>query len=299
MDGAPPDAERGFAAGAGITDSAIDAILAWGANVIRVSINRQRVLNGSGTWTAEHYLRDLDWIVRRAAEAGAYTMLSLRRLDESTVFGTRSSSSGVRTPNVIAPQPDYDTVGMWRVLGARYSDEPAVLFDLYTSPHAALADDLTGFDTDWNLWTLWVRLMVAEMRRMHPRALCLVSGLTWATDMSGLPVIGTEGEPVPNLVYTAHLSPNLESPWIAMRALGRWHPLFVTEWGANTEIGWCERTALVLRDAGIGWTAAHWNGEPSLARATGRQTSPTAPTPFGLVVRRALALPTQRIGRIA
>ncbi len=296
MDSAPPDPERGFAAGAGITESTIDAILEWGANVIRVSINRQRVLNGSGTWSAAHYLQDLDWIVRRAAEGGAYTILSLRRLDESTVFGTLPAAAGGPTPNVIAPQPDYDTVGMWQLLGARYSDEPAVLFDLYTSPHAALADDLTGFDTDWDLWALWVRLIVAELRRLHPRALCIVSGLNWATDLSGFPIIGTESGPVPNLVYAAQLSPRLESPLIAMRALSRSHPLFVTEWGAPTEVSWCERTALVLRDAGVGWTAAHWNGEPFLARAVARQTSPTQ---FGLVVRRALALPGDRIGRIA
>ncbi len=296
LDSAPPDPERGFAAGATITEAMIDTILGWGANVIRVAINHQRVLNGLGAWSGWDYLADLDWIIRRAAEGGAYTMLSLRRLDESTVFGTLPAANGERITNFIAPQPDYDTVGMWRLLGERYADEPAVLFDLYTSPHGALEDDLTGFDTDWDLWTLWVRLMVAETRLQHPRALCFVSGLNWATDLSGFPVIGTEGQPIPNLVYAAHFYPRRDNPLTAMRALARSHPVFVTEWGGGqAEVSWGERTALALREAGAGWTAAHWNADPPLARAADHRI---APTPFGMVVRRALALTGERAGSV-
>lgn len=296
LDSAPPDPERGFAAGAAITEAMIDAILGWSANVIRVAINHQRVLDGSGAWSGWDYLTDLDWIIRRAAEGGAYTMLSLRRLDESTVFGTLPAANGERAPNFIAPQPDYDAVGMWRLLGERYADEPAVLFDLYTSPHGALEDDLTGFDTDWDLWTLWVRLMVAETRLQHPRALCFVSGLNWATDLSGFPVIGTESQPIPNLVYAAHFYPRRDNPLTAMRALARSHPVFVTEWGGGqAEVSWGERTALALRDAGAGWTAAHWNADPPLARTADHRI---APTPFGMVVRRALALTGERAGSV-
>ncbi|MBL8190727.1 MAG: cellulase family glycosylhydrolase, partial [Acidobacteria bacterium] len=288
LDSAPPDPERGFAAGAGITEETIDAALDWGATIIRVAINHQRVLNGSGAWSGWDYLADLDWIIRRAAEGGAYTMLSLHRLDETTVFGTLPDTNSERTPNFIAPQPDYDTVGMWRLIGERYAEEPAVLFDLYTSPHAALEDDLTGFDTDWDLWTLWVRMIVAELRLQHPRALCFVSGLNWATDLSGFPVIGTEGLPIPNLVYAAHLYPRRDDVWSAIRPLARRHAVFATEWGGGpTDAAWGERTALALRAEAVGWTAAHWNAEPKLVQRTARGIAPTL---FGAVVRRALAL---------
>jgi hypothetical protein len=284
MEESPPVPGRGFAAGAGITPAGLEAIFDWNVNVIRVAINRDRVLNGSGAWTAWDYLNDLDWIIQSAAGRGAYTLLSLRRLDEATVFGTLDGER----PNYLAPQPDYDTIGMWRVLGERYADEPAVLFDLYASPHAALADDLTGFDTDWTRWTLWVQMMVAELRRVHPGALCMVCGLDWGTDLSGFPVVGTGGRPIPNLIYAAQLFPQRTNPWPALRTLGRGQPVFITEWGGwQANISWGVQAAMNLRAAGCGWTAAHWNGEPRLVRV---QNGRSLATGFGAVVQRELAL---------
>ncbi len=293
LDSAPPDAERGFAAGAGITEALLDAVFAWDVNVVRVAVNHQRAMTGVGDLSAWDYLAELDHIIERAAAGGAYTMLSLRRLDDVTLFGTLPGAGGQRAANFIAPQPSYDAIGMWRVLGERYADEPAVLFDLYAAPHAALADDLTGYDTDWELWTLWVRLMIAELRRLHPRALCFVCGLDWGADLSGFPVLGTENLPIPNLVYAARLFPQRESALTALRALAQTQPVFVTEWGgAQTDVGWGARTAVALRASGIGWTAAHWNAEPPLVQMTGNRFAPTA---FGAVVRRDLAMAGERL----
>lgn len=287
LDSSPPDPVRGFAAGAGITEATLATLLDWGGNVIRLAINRNRVLYGSAGWSAWDYLAELDWIIQTAANRGAYTLLSLRRLDDESVFGTFEGDK----PNVIAPQPDYDTIGMWRLLGERYADEPAVLFDLYTSPHGALPDDLTGFDTDWIRWTAWVQMMVADLRRMHPRALCFVSGLDWGADLSGFPVAGTGGEPIPNLVYTAHLVPRGNQPWPTLRALAQRYPVFVSEWGdQQATITWGEQTATLLRATGIGWSAAHWNGAAPLVRTVNGQALPTG---FGAVVQRALALTTE------
>ena len=80
------------------------------------------------------------------------------------------AAAGDARPNVLAPQPDYDAIGMWRILGERYADEPAVLFDLYSTPHPALPDDLTGMYSEWESWRLWTRLAIADLRRVHPRA---------------------------------------------------------------------------------------------------------------------------------
>jgi hypothetical protein len=63
MDSAAPVPERGFAAGAGITPEVIDAILSWGINVIRVAINRERVLSGAGSLSSQDYLNDLYGII--------------------------------------------------------------------------------------------------------------------------------------------------------------------------------------------------------------------------------------------
>jgi hypothetical protein len=285
LDGAPPDPERGFAAGAGVTEETLDAVLEWGGTVLRIAINRNRVLGGSARWNRRDYLADLDAVIRHAAHRGAYTLLSLRRLAEERAFGTLAGAA-----NSIAPQPDYRTIGMWRVLCERYADEPAVLFDLYAAPHAALVDDSRGLGADWDRWTLWVQMAVAALRRVHPRALCFVCGLDWGTDLSGFPVVGTGGDPIPNLVYAAHLVPARRSPWSAVQALARRHPVFITEWqGDDAHITWAEHTALALDAAGVGWTAAHWRGDAPLVRTVGRQQVRTG---FGTVVRRALTLAT-------
>jgi hypothetical protein len=292
LDSALPHDERGFAAGAGITPETIDDILSWGVNVIRVAINRARVISGSGAFSAWQYLDDLKWIVERAAAGGAYTLLSLRRLDDSTVFGTLPGPGGTRVPNTIAPQPDYDSIGMWRLLGEYFAGEPAVLFDLYAAPHAALPDDLTGFDSDWERWTLWIDMMVAELRSQHPRALCFVTGLDWGTDISRFPILGTSACPIPNVVYGVRHSPQKGVSWPSLRKLAYRHPLFVTEWGGgDNHVLWGNYTAQLLRAEAIGWTAAHWNVETPLSQ---RVQNRLVATPFGNVVRHSLAVSGER-----
>src|SRR5262249_20291076 len=74
--------------------AALDETLAWGPTVLRVAINRSRVLGSSGQLRAPGYFEAIDAIVARAAQDGAYTMLSLDRLDEGTVFGTTTAADG-------------------------------------------------------------------------------------------------------------------------------------------------------------------------------------------------------------
>jgi hypothetical protein len=288
MDSSEPHSQLGFAAGAGINQLVIDSALSWGANVLRVAINRNRVLHGYGDWSAWDYLSDLDDIIHQAAAGGAYTLLTLSRLDDVTIFGTLPGPGGERLPNYIAPMPDYDSIGMWRVLGERYASEPAVLFDLYTAPHPPLEDDLSGFTSDWDLWTLWIQVIAADLRRLHPRALIFASGLDDGSDLSGFPILGTAGQPIPNLIYTVHLYPRRADPLTTMQTLARAHPLFISEWGGSrTDLLWGERTELALRSKGLGWTAAFWNSEPALTQSVYNQITPT---PFGALVRRALAM---------
>jgi hypothetical protein len=289
LDHSAPHEDKGFAAGAGITEQTIDEILTWGANVIRIAINRTRVISGSGGFSASSYLEDIRWMVARAAAGGAYTMLSLRRLDDSTIFGTVPGSA---VPNWIAPQPDYDSIGMWRLLGEYFTSEPAVLYDLYAAPHTALPDDITGFDSDWNRWTVWTNMMIAELRTQNPRALCVVNGMDWGTDVRGFPLIGTSVLPIPNVVYGIRHFPRKGVRWPAVHRLAYRHPVFATEWGGgNSDALWGSYAAQLLRAEGIGWTAAHWNGDPPLTQRVQNRFTPTL---FGNVVRHALAVSGER-----
>lgn len=267
----------------------LEAAAASGANAIRVPIDRGRVLGATDGLTPSGYVDLLDTVVGTAADSGMWTVLSLASLDDTGVYGTTVDAQGHTVVERAAPQPDYDSVGMWHLLGERYSDEPAVLFDLYAAPRPAHADDVSGFRGDWDTWILWARLAVAELRRTHPRALCLVSGHSAGTDVSGLPLLGTADAPIPNIVYGVRMTPRRSAPWPAVTALAARHPVLVTEWGTDgtAAVGGLERTAELLRGAGIGWFArdAHPGGTPpAIAGAT------PYPDRFGDIVRRALAL---------
>jgi hypothetical protein len=256
--------------GSGITETFLDEAIAWGANVVRVAINRQWVLAGNDRWSASDYLREIDALVRHVAQAGAYTVLSLRVPEDTTT-----------------PHPDFDVISEWRLMAERYASEPAVLFDLFTAPRRPDANQ-PGSRRDWDVWTAWVQMTVAGVRLVHPRALCVVEGLDDGADVSGFPIPGSAGDPIPNLIYAAHLTPLRSAHWPAVRALARRHPVFVTEWGgSDIDVTWGERTAQVLRAEGIGWTAAHLNAEPALLHQVRDRL---APTRFGVVVQRAFAL---------
>lgn len=261
---APSEPAEEAPTGVGVDDSAIDAILDWGANIIRVSIHRERLLHATAG------LRELDPIIRRAAAGGAYTMLSV---------GPRHQSTGALPGDSIASR-------LWSVLGEYYAAEPAVLFHL-TNPGSAATS------SEGERWRTRVRLIVAELRRVHPAALCFVSGLDDGADISGFPVTGTGGAPIPNLVYTLRLFPALGGLSPALRSLARRHPVFVAEWGGGpTDLGWGTRIAQLLRAEAIGWTAAHWNAEPRLAVARCGRIEPTL---FGALIRHALAISGERL----
>jgi hypothetical protein len=267
LDAAPPDPAEGFAVGAGVTSAVLSTVLGWDATLLRISINRSRVMAGLPPWTSLDYLETLDRVIEHAARSGAYTMLSLRCLD-----GTSPSEDA-------APLPDLAAIAMWRMLAERYCDEPAVLFDLYARPHAPPGGS-------WEWWTTWLTMTVAELRRAHPRALCFVAGLDGGADFGGFPLAGTGGSPIPNLVYGLRLSPRTPTDWPRVRAWVRGFPVFVTMWEAgDTDLAWAARVAAELAALGIGWSAAQVAS--GTADRGGRRS--LVPTRFGALVQRELA----------
>ena len=275
----PPGRAHDLAA-AGLDNAGLEALLGLGLRAIRVPIDRDRYLVGAGGGSATERLAELDRIVDRAAGHGAYTILSLETLGDAT-FGTLPDGSGGRRPNPIAPRPDYTSGALWRSLADRYGDEPAVLFDLFASPHAPLPDDPTKIETDWDHWAVWVRFVVGEIRRAHPRAVCIVAGLDWATDLSGFPILGTANEPIPNLVYGAAMTGARPTP--QLRALATRLPILVTELEMPAAL--VAVRAATLAALGIGWIAAARPDRPFMAASGAGRLEPTT---LGMSIQRAL-----------
>jgi endoglucanase len=279
----------GFLAAAQFSEAELrEIVLNWRANIIRLPFNQDWCLRGRSGHSAEEYLTAIDQVISWTAAAGAYTILDLQWLDADTAFGYHG-----KRVNHVPATPDANTILLWRTLAARYQNEPAVLFDLLNEPHDRLDDDclplhLVGplgeiVESDDSFvgpeeWVPWAALLVAEVRKIRPAGIILVSGVDWAFDLRQIRV------DTPNIVYSAHIYPNRKpSDW--RKALGAWKeaPVFVGEWGGGErDLKFGRKLADLMRQRGLGWTAWSWVDDPQLV------VSHYEPTPFGRLVQDEL-----------
>jgi len=288
----------GFLAAAQFTqDEVREIVQGWRANAIRLPFNQDWCLAGRNGHAAEEYLSSLDQVISWAAELGAYTILDLQWLDADTAYGTTAGANGVKNTNHVAPLPDEKTIELWPILGTRYKDEPAVLFDLFNEPHDPLEDDFEplhliaddgeivesqdSFITAGE-WVSWATRLTGEIRDAGANGIVLVGGIDWAFDLSEIQVDG------PNIVYSAHIYPNRkQSDW--PNALGAYAdvPIFVGEWGGgDQDLEFGRALADVMRSRGLGWTAWSWVDYPQLIVPP--RAPDYRPTTFGALVKGEL-----------
>jgi aryl-phospho-beta-D-glucosidase BglC (GH1 family) len=317
------DPRRTFLEAAGISEGLIREVVdGWGANVIRLPFNQDRVLRGTATHTADHYLSSLDRVVAWAAAAGAYTVLDLQWLDSTSLYGRLRDG----TPNRVPPLPNPDSVNLWASLADRYRDEPSVIFDIFNEPHDPIQDphwpehddrmpligagqdggfvELAGRRVTMKDWQAWARLLVRTIRVRHPRALIVVPGIGWGYDLRGMPLRVAPGSPEEfgNLVYSSHVYPwsgcgrtpgtaRFGRWWDWRTAFGRLArrvPVFIGEWGgSDLDVAWGRGLARYMDRLGVGWAAWSWADRPRLVQvdATGERR----PTQFGAFVRASLS----------
>jgi hypothetical protein len=252
----------------------------WGANVIRLPINQQRVL------TDGVYRQDLDRVVAWAAAEGAYTMLVLHWLDTTRVFG-RDAQGNV---NHLAPLPEENSIRLWSALAKWYAGQPAVLFDLYSGPHEALADDTTFvFERPQTadgwvvMWHEWARRLAAAIHREHSGALLFVSGWDWGLNLRSFPIPTAGGGVLANAVYSSHIYRDDRTKagaatfdfYFGFPRLRAAQPIFVGEWGGgDADVAWGGTLEAYMRERhryrnatwqGLaGWTAWSWGDAPDL-----------------------------------
>jgi endoglucanase len=307
---AEPTANAGFLDAAGITSDEIAEIVGtWNARIIRLPFNQDFVINGRAGHSSDEYLAAIDTVIRWAAEQGAYTLLDLQWLDADRIFGTNGDMSFNRVP----PLPDGQSIRVWATLADRYRGEPAVLFDLFNEPHSPLPDDpnesfaLAPDGTPIPLrlphvglreWRPWAKRLMTAVREQHPHALVFVSGIHWAYDLRGMPLLGLDAKPLPNIVYSTHVYPwshthplsigTWETEWDrAFGHLAARVPIFAGEWGGTADdVEWGERLVQYFETHGMGWCAWSWADAPCLVAAC--HDRDYTPTPFGTLVREAL-----------
>ena len=300
-----------FLAGARLSFSEIEEIVhGWGARVVCIPFAQSRVLE---TTTSAAYLHALDTVADWVASCGAYTLLDLQWLDPDSSYGRTSDGS----LNRIAPLPSPDSCDVWRLLAERYQSNPAVLFDIYNEPHSRLPGDShvpIGVRPDGSEYSLfdgrvtarvWREVaarLVRIIKRVHPRALTFVSGVSWGYDLRGVPFDRDQKIEPAGVVYAAHVYPssmfehggaraaNGSRAWDrAFGAFAADAPVCITEFGGGEEhVEWGSRLLAYLQARDIGWLAWSWTDAPHLV--TGAK--PKRPTPFGALVRSAFDTPT-------
>lgn len=255
------------------TESEFDRLaIDWGANIIRLPFNQDWATAREG-YDPAPYLASLDCAIAMAAQRGAHTLLALQWLDDHTVRGYDNQGR----PNFVPPLPDLGSMALWSQLGARYREEPAVLYDILSEPHPALPGD--EIPVNGAAWQPWARALIQAVRGANPEALIFVSGENWGYDLGGYPIPGIEG-----VVYSTHIYPAKGHNWDrAFGDLARAACVMAAEWGGgDADIAWGAELAAYLAERQIGWAAWGWPDHPPLIR------SDYSATPFGALVRSRL-----------
>ncbi len=286
----------GALANSGITSAEIREIVStWRANIIRLPFNQDWALSRPG-YDAEPYLAAIDFVIEAAASNGAYTLLDLQWLDATTPRGRNNDGSN----NFVAPVPDELSIRLWTQLASRYSNEPAVLYDVFNEPHDALPDDnvpVPGIRNDgttfrvnsgrvsMEVWQPWALQLINAIRSRNPDAVIFIPGVNWAYDLRGFP-LNEEG-----IVYSTHVYRNKgEDPadWdTAFGFLAASHPVFAGELGGgDADLNWGQDLMDYLEERSIGWTAWSWSDRPYLLSMP--VTPDYTPAPFGRIIQRAL-----------
>jgi hypothetical protein len=152
-------------------------------------------------------------------------------------------------------------------------------------------------------WQPWARRLIEVVREEHPASVIFVSGVAWAFDLRGFPLVDRGGAAIPNLVYSTHVYPWSRTGLVRLRAheaewtrafgwLAATHPVFAAEWGGTHEargrrhLAWGHRLEAYLRARQIGWAAWSWADWPPLVADC--RMGDYRPTPFGAIVKDAL-----------
>ena len=269
LDGIAPSAGQQFRDALALDDPNLSTLTGlWGVNVIRLPFQPQTILSGTSTLSPNDLLAGLDDTVAAITQAGAYVLLSMQpAMGDSSI-----------------PAPGSDVFQAWSLLANHYQDEPGVLYELF-SVTSALP----------NGWLDAAMIVIGAVRLANPSSLIFVGNGAASSDVTGLPLRFSTGDPVFNVAYTISVAASQfpDPNDTQLRSLAASYPVFASPWsdGAADFGRSAEEAANLFERYGMGWLAENWNAEPSLV--TNAASHDFAPTRWGLVVQRAMAQPVK------
>jgi hypothetical protein len=259
----------------------------WGVTALVVTIAQDLALEGRDGAEGEDYLEALDATIQAAADVGIYTIIRLSLL--SSVLPTGAGPEN----DVFDPAlPDQRSIDLWAVLARRYSNESAVIFDVFRTPHDPELSDSTSFlmpRFSWSVWRHWLLAMLGEVRREHPRALIIARGPNY--DLSGFPLTYSDCSQVGNVIYATEIAPNnTQQVLVEITKINRAGCLCLLDVRTSSFDGrFVEALSRILARDGINWISTDWkDGKTKLVE---RKRGHPIATPIGRAFQVALHVP--------
>ena len=255
----------------------------WNTSIIRVPIHPD--LFAVDPLYLSKYV---DPIVEWGRQYGIYVFLGYHAHGNPLTLEVEDTPWGFEDPWSGNPyNPDRGlAISALSAIVERYHDSAWVIYGTFNEP-AFIA---------WQDWRPVAEELVDAVHAIDPRALVTVSGVNFASDLSGVAADPVERA---NVVYEIHPYPWVSDRWKSVvDGLLTTYPVFVGEWGfgdehSATEQGYAQPIIDYCEQRGLGWTAWIWDHQWTPRMFVSR--SQTQLTEFGLVVRNALgASATQR-----
>lgn len=234
-----------------ITDEDIDQIARLGFDHVRLPINSRGVMSDDGTWIEEGLSR-IDDIITWCRSAGLWVILDLHGAPGGQT-GTNIDDSPNGRPELFESDLYRSrTVALWRMLAARYAQEPVVAgYDLLNEPlpyhwKDRFSDQLVSLYRD----------LTAAIREVDQNHTIIYEGTHWATCWD---IFTAAWDPNSMLQFHKYWSPpDLPSVRRFMevgRSLGL--PIYLGESGEN-DPDWVFTAFSLCEDLGISWNFWTW-----------------------------------------
>jgi endoglucanase len=185
--------------------TAIEAMVSWHINVVRIPLNEDCWLGIDGApeaYSGDSYQQAIHEFVAALHQAGIYAILDLQW-----------SAPGEAQATGLQYMADRDhSTDFWRSVAQSFREDPAVLFDLYSEPH----------EISWECWLegcalpssgggTWqvagMQALVDAVRSQGATQPLLLGGIEWANDLSGW-LSHLPNDPQSQLVASIHVYPN-------------------------------------------------------------------------------------------
>ena len=216
---------------------------AWGANVVRISLNQDFWLkadaNGNANPTYDSsYEATVDQQVQWAKMYKLDVILDLHWSDKGD-FAVAANCLSAKT-GCQQDMADAHSVLFWQQLATKYKDNPQVLFELYNEPKVG---GYMPTSANWDTWlnggtssgfaVHGMQELYNAVRMSGAQNLVIIGGLNWANDLSGVPAHAVNGS---NIIYNTHVyQTSMPSSWDAsFGSLSAKYPVIATEFGDHS-----------------------------------------------------------------